>query len=122
MNHFLDQAQTFGIETPNSGASGSTNSPDTNVPGSLGAAAQECAATYSRNPNFILVDFFNVGPAISTIDNLNGVTGSVSGRKNVSTQILSNSNTGTSGASPSSSRGSALAFVVGLMVAVAGLV
>jgi len=85
MNHFLDQSMAFGIETPAVDNITSTNSPDEtgNVAGSLGAHAVECQATYAKAPNYVLVDFFNVGPAMQTVDNMNGVR-NAEGRKAVS--------------------------------------
>ena len=61
-------------------ASNSTNSPDVTIVGSLGAAANQCTGVYGRAPNFLLVDWFDRGPALSTVDRLNGVVGSVVGR------------------------------------------
>jgi hypothetical protein len=113
MNHFLDQNQLFGIQTPNVDASSSTNSPDASIVGSLGNSAQTCAAAYGNPPNFILVDWFNVGPAISTIDSLNGVTAPV-GRRTVSTAILSQSFTGEG----REGRMSTVALVLGFAVAI----
>jgi hypothetical protein len=112
MNHFLDQNELFGIQVPNVDASSSTNSPDTSIVGSLGNAAQTCSAVYGSPPNFALVDWFNVGPAISTVDSLNGVVSPV-GRKNVTTAILSQTFTGEGG----EKRTSTIALVVGFAVA-----
>lgn len=118
MNHFLDSAQAFGIETPDVDAADTTNSPDPTVQGSLGAAAQQCSATYGKAPNFLLVDWFNVGPAIETVDNLNGVTNAV-GRKNVSTAILSQQfEGGATGLAEVS--GSKIALVVTMAVVLGG--
>lgn len=116
MNHFLYVSQLFGIESPNVDASTTTNSPDTTLTGSLGSAASACQNQYGSAPNFILVDWFNVGPAISTVDSLNGVSGNISGRKSVSTTIMSQTFQGAAGGLD---RGrSAVALVVGFGVAV----
>jgi hypothetical protein len=116
MNHFLDSAQLFGIESPNVDASSSTNSPDPAVPGSLGSAAQTCTSSYGAAPNFILVDWFNVGPTITTVDSLNGVTGNTVGRKIVSSAILSQT---FQGAAVGGEKGrSAAALIVGFGVVV----
>ena len=96
MNHFLDSAELFGVDVPNVGAIGTTNSPG-NAPGALGLAASQCQAAYGKVPNFLLVDFFDQGPAISTVDNLNGVTNPV-GRT-----TPPSSSSATSGASRSTS-------------------
>lgn len=87
MNHFLYENQAFGIQTPNVGNLTTTNS-DNNQTGSLGQSARECESTYGRRPSFLLVDFFNVGPAIATVDQMNGVT-DATGRASVPNQVLS---------------------------------
>ncbi|KAE9974472.1 hypothetical protein EG328_003802 [Venturia inaequalis] len=116
MNHFLYVSQLFGIESPNVDASTTTNSPDATLVGSLGSAASTCQTQYGSAPNFILVDWFNVGPTISTVDSLNGVTSSISGRKSVSAMIMSQT---FQGAGVGADRGrSAFALVVGFGVAV----
>ncbi|QDS69280.1 hypothetical protein FKW77_002358 [Venturia effusa] len=116
MNHFLYLSQLFGIQSPNVDAASTTNSPDTTLAGSLGNAASTCTTQYGSAPNFILVDWFNVGPAIATVDRLNGVTDNVSGRKSVSTAIMSQT---FQGAAVGVDRGrSAAALVVGFGVAV----
>lgn len=76
MNHFLDSSELFGIDVPNVGAIGTTNSPASGA-GTLGTAAAQCQTAYGKVPNFLLVDFFDQGPAISTVDKLNGVTNPV---------------------------------------------
>jgi hypothetical protein len=50
----------------------------------MGTAADECTRLYGRAPSYILVDFATVGPAIATVDRLNGVTSPI-GRARVST-------------------------------------
>lgn len=84
MNHFLYEVSTgtIVIQSPNASYVGTTNSPNSGV-GTLGTAANTCRQYYGRAPSFILVDFFNVGPAIATVDRLNNVTSPV-GRKVVS--------------------------------------
>ena len=84
MNHFLYQTSFLGIETPNVSYVGTTNAPSGGE-GNLGDAANKCKAAYHRQPTFILVDFFDQGPAISTVDMLNGVTNPV-GRKDPQTE------------------------------------
>jgi hypothetical protein len=86
MNHFLyTTSNLFGttIESPDIGNLSTTNSASGGT-GALGTSATECTTTYGRAPTYLLVDFFNVGPAIETADRLNGVTSPV-GRTNVST-------------------------------------
>ena len=94
MNHFLDVQQIFNIETPNSNAAPITNG--MNGTGNLLAAAAGCASEYNKAPSFVLVDFFNVGPAISTVDKLNGVATPV-GRATVSTSSALPDTSGSSG-------------------------
>ena len=81
MNHFLGMDQGLGIIAPDIGNITITNAPG-DVTGNLGKSASECQQVYGQKPTFILVDFFDQGPAISTVDRLNGVTNAV-GRKSV---------------------------------------
>ncbi|KAK7511848.1 PLC-like phosphodiesterase [Phyllosticta citriasiana] len=81
-NHFLYSTDGLGIESPNKAALNTTNA--LSGTGSLGDAMQTCAATYNSQPWGVLVDFFNVGPAIASVDRANGVS-DASGRTNVST-------------------------------------
>lgn len=73
MNHFLYSTQAFGIQVPDRNNITNTNAQAGPV-GSLGAASTECKTLYGRAPTFILVDFFEQGSAISTVDSLNGIT------------------------------------------------
>jgi hypothetical protein len=98
-NHFLDYALSgTGITVPNVTYSNTTNGPDVGVVGSLGSAAAQCAGVYGRAPNFLLVDWFNNGPALATVDALNGVAGTVAGRTGPG---ASGNAASTTGASPS---------------------
>ncbi|TKA75147.1 hypothetical protein B0A55_03978 [Friedmanniomyces simplex] len=91
MNHFLyDQEALF--EMPNDTYLATTNAPSGGV-GNLGSSATQCTDEYGRAPTFVLVDFFNVGPAISTVDRLNGVTAPV-GRTAISTAVMNESTSG----------------------------
>ncbi|KAL0258125.1 hypothetical protein SLS55_007297 [Diplodia seriata] len=128
MNHFLYASSAFGIESPNTTYLETTNSPNTTgvAEGSLGAAAAECSNTYGKAPWAVLVDFFNVGPAIETVDNLNGVAGATSGRAAVSEEKVTESNDPTTSSAGVASFGSprggaAVAAVVGVVVAVMAL-
>jgi hypothetical protein len=114
MNHFLDEEQLFGIQTPNMDAANTTNSADATTVGSLGSAAQTCASSYGANPNYLLVDWFNVGPAIQTVDSLNGVN-DVTGRQDVST---ANAKTTSSTGGGARRESSVLALVVGFTLAI----
>ncbi|KAL8854945.1 MAG: hypothetical protein Q9221_000141 [Calogaya cf. arnoldii] len=72
MNHFLNIRQSFDIQVPDVGNLSVTNAASGPV-GNLGDAAAGCAAAYGRPPTFILVDFFEHGSSISTVDRLNGI-------------------------------------------------
>jgi len=109
MNHFLYQNSLFGIQQPNTTYADTTNA-QTGF-GSLGTAVQNCTGVYGKPPTFVLVDWFNVGPAIASVDAANGVTGAT-GRKSVTTAAL----TQTGGVGRT---GSAVAVVVAVVAAVA---
>ncbi|KAL4950755.1 PLC-like phosphodiesterase [Aspergillus filifer] len=81
MNHFLYQTILLDYQAPNESYVGTTNAPSGGT-GNLGDAASECQTNWGRQPAFILVDFFDKGPAIDTVDSLNGVSNAV-GRTNV---------------------------------------
>jgi hypothetical protein len=78
MNHLLYWQQAFGIKVPDRRVIADTNSWDR--PGGLGTHMRRCANEVGRAPTFVLVNFFNVGPAIDSIDAFNGVNNPV-GRK-----------------------------------------
>ncbi|EOA84531.1 hypothetical protein ACJQWK_06732 [Exserohilum turcicum] len=111
-NHFLYQNQIFGIQSPNETYANVTNA-QTGL-GSLGTAMAACEAVYAKASNFVLVDFFNVGPAIASVDQANGVSGSITGRKSLSTKPLVQS----TGAGVRES-GNVVAVVLAVAVAVA---
>jgi hypothetical protein len=111
MNHFLYETQLFGIQSPNASYAPTTNA-ETGF-GSLGASVQNCTGVYGKPPTFVLVDWFNVGPAMDSVDRANGVTGAI-GRKSVSTQAVMQ---GTSGVGEV--RGSVAAVVAAVAVAIA---
>lgn len=73
MNHFLNMAIGFGIQVPDVGNLSITNAISGPV-GNLGDAVAVCTRAYSRAPAFVLVDFFEQGSAIDTVDRLNGIT------------------------------------------------
>ncbi|KAI7217647.1 hypothetical protein KC365_g12869 [Hortaea werneckii] len=94
MNHFLyAEVAAFGIQYPNTSYITTTNAPSGGT-GNLGASASRCSSEYGRAPTFIVVDFFNVGPAIETVDSLNGVTNPV-GRATVSEEVMGTSSAAT---------------------------
>ncbi|KAL8763347.1 MAG: hypothetical protein Q9184_000818 [Pyrenodesmia sp. 2 TL-2023] len=73
MNHFLGMNRDFGIQVPNVGNISITNAVSGSM-GNLGDAAAACTTAYGKAPTFILVDFFDQGPAIDTVDRLNGIS------------------------------------------------
>lgn len=113
MNHFLYENQLFGIQSPNETYANVTNA-QTGY-GSLGESVSECTGVYGKPPSFVMVDFFNVGPAIESVDAANGVTGAT-GRKSVSTAAVTQGSPGTGGVGRR--EGNLLAVVVALVFAV----
>jgi hypothetical protein len=92
MNHFLYSTDLaiLDIEYPNASYVSTTNAPSGGT-GNLGSTATKCKTAYGgRQPTFILVDFFNKGPALDTVDSLNNVTNAV-GRTSVSSTSTSSS-------------------------------
>lgn len=87
LNHFLYDLLNGGIEIPAVENISTTNAAS-GATGNLGAAASACSAVYGKAPTFILVDFVNVGPAIDTVDRLNGVQGQTQGRTALPTGTL----------------------------------
>lgn len=73
VNHFLGISLAFGIIVPDVANARLTNS-ESGVVGNLGDHARDCATLYGKQPNFLMVDFFDQGSAITTVDKLNGIT------------------------------------------------
>ncbi|KAF1954041.1 hypothetical protein CC80DRAFT_136381 [Byssothecium circinans] len=71
MNHMLYWQQAFGIQIPDERKINETNS--WSGKGGLGSHLLKCGNELRRQPTFVLVDFFNVGPAIKTVDIFNKV-------------------------------------------------
>jgi len=77
MNHFVYTDLLPTVQIPDDADIYQTNAPIGSVnctTGCLGTTAEGCASFYERAPSYVVVDFFNVGPAIDTVDQLNGVT------------------------------------------------
>ncbi|OQE26404.1 hypothetical protein PENSTE_c005G07807 [Penicillium steckii] len=93
MNHFLysTDLSEIGIEYPNSSYVATTNAASGGT-GNLGSTASKCKKQWNKAPTFVLVDFFNRGPAIDAVDSLNGVSNPV-GRTSVSTTASSGGST-----------------------------
>lgn len=100
VNHFADTAELGSTDftIPDVTDVATTNSPSTTTTGALGLHGKNCTTTWGKKPTFMLVDFWNVGPAITTADNLNGIT--ATGRTNASTAIVSASSSSNSAAGP----------------------
>ncbi|CAO2653893.1 Nn.00g106260.m01.CDS01 [Neocucurbitaria sp. VM-36] len=113
MNHFLYESTSF-FQSPNESYAGTTNA-QTGV-GSLGESVTECTGVYGKPPNFVLVDFFNRGPAMASVDAANGVT-DATGRTNVSTAALTEG-AGSSTGGVGKREGSMFAVVIAVVVAV----
>ncbi|KAI1376764.1 PLC-like phosphodiesterase [Hypoxylon crocopeplum] len=73
MNHFAYNLLAASIMVPDVDNIATTNSPSTSTTGNLGLHAQNCNQQWGIKPTFVLVDFFNEGPAITTADNMNGI-------------------------------------------------
>ena len=80
MNHFLD-ASLLGISTlliPDIALLNETNSADPTVVGSLAQQGSACLTFAGRNPNFVLVDYYdqpnNQAPVLAYVAQLNGYT------------------------------------------------
>ncbi|KAF1935710.1 hypothetical protein EJ02DRAFT_428186 [Clathrospora elynae] len=71
MNHMLYWQMAFGNQTPDARNVADTNS--WNGPGGLETYLIRCGNQVMRQPTFVLVDFFNVGPALAPVDRLNRV-------------------------------------------------
>ncbi|KAK6822633.1 D-malate dehydrogenase [Apiospora arundinis] len=80
LNHFSYQALSSTIMFPNVGDIDTTNSPSTSATGALGLHAQTCQTQWGSKPVFVLVDFWDHGPALDAADRLNGVQGKTTGR------------------------------------------
>ncbi len=116
MNHFLDTQQAF-FQTPDYGNITTTNA-QSGATGNLGGAAANCTSVYGQAPTYLLVDFFDQGSAINTVDALNGITPvGRAGVPNVATQSRSSGGIGRRDALNGALIKSSLAMVVvvGLM-------
>ncbi|KAF2749346.1 hypothetical protein M011DRAFT_398712 [Sporormia fimetaria CBS 119925] len=86
MNHFLYWQQAFqGIQVPDIRNINMTNG--WQGPGALGEHMVRCGNELMRQPTFVLVDFFHVGPALDTIDIFNAVSHPV-GRSEVMQELM----------------------------------
>jgi len=74
LNHFSYASLSSSIQVPDVTHIDTTNSPSTTTQGALGWHARSCAAQWGVQPVFVLVDFWDKGPAIATADSLNGIS------------------------------------------------
>lgn len=95
MNHFA-YTVVLSYEIPDATDIDTTNSDSTSTTGALGLHAKTCNSEWGQKPTFVLVDFFNKGPAIDTADNMNGIT--ATGRSNSSSTASSADSSTSSGA------------------------
>lgn len=107
MNHFAYSLLMEGVQIPDETNIDITNSAGTTTMGNLGLHADTCVKQWGVKPTFILVDFFDHGPAIDTADRLNGITTAV-GRKSTSAESKEDS---TSGAGENKAMGINVALV-----------
>ncbi|TFY50816.1 hypothetical protein EVJ58_g10876 [Rhodofomes roseus] len=109
INHFLDD-EYLGVLVPDKSDADKTNA--ASGTGSLGAQVTECAAQYSRNPNFMLVDFYEYGggSVFEVAATANGVTYTPS---NIATPVSSGASS--TSTSSSSSNAGAVGFHVTTM-------
>jgi hypothetical protein len=101
INHFLDEV-VLGQPAPDVAQANVTNS--ASGTGSLGAQVDTCVAANGRNPNFMLVDFYEYGDGsvFTVAADANGVTYSPS--TPVATPITSSSISSSSTGTPETSR------------------
>jgi len=85
MNHMLYWQQAFGIQAPDTRNVAKTNSRDGH--GGFGTHLLSYGNELGRQPTLVLVDFFNVGSAITSVDNVNGISRPL-GRGNVNTEVV----------------------------------
>lgn len=116
-NHFLDDAQSF-FQAPNTDRLETTNSATLNTLGGLATQANQCAMEWGVKPTFLLVNFFNVGPAVATADLMNGISGSVVGRTVLTTNQLAEKSS--SGGLRLGAKGMGMGAMVGMGVVALG--
>ncbi|OLN93976.1 PI-PLC X domain-containing protein 1-like protein 1 [Colletotrichum chlorophyti] len=111
LNHFQYQTLAADILIPDVSDIDTTNSPSTTTAGALGLHAQTCRSQWGVKPVFVLVDFFNKGPAIDTADSLNGLSSSDIEGRSSSNSATASSGAKLAGRSPGMETGALVAFV-----------
>ncbi|KAI1337752.1 PLC-like phosphodiesterase [Xylariaceae sp. FL0016] len=114
MNHFAYSQLAAGIEIPDINDIATTNSPSTSTTGALGLHAETCNTDWGTKPTFVLVDFFNEGPAITTADNQNGID--ATGRKEVDDSSDTETSAGDGLRADNLGKGALVAFLVAALV------
>lgn len=82
VNHFKYQNLISDIMVPDVDRIAITNSPATATTGNLGLHAEQCRSEWNKQPNFVLVDFWDRQNPIQAADTLNGLS-STTGRKSL---------------------------------------
>ncbi|KAJ6446449.1 PLC-like phosphodiesterase [Purpureocillium lavendulum] len=90
VNHFKYQSLASNIMVPDVDRIDVVNSAATTADGNLGKHVQQCKSEWSKQPNFVLVDFWDKGDPMAAADALNGVSGA-SGRKTSSNETSTGS-------------------------------
>jgi hypothetical protein len=82
LNHFAYDMITSDILLPDVGDIDTTNSPNETETGALGDHVRRCMAEWGGGvkPVFVLLDFYDRGPAIETADRVNEIAGRAVGR------------------------------------------
>lgn len=74
VNHFKYQNLIGTVQVPDADAIETVNSASTEQPGNLGKHLEQCKTEWAKQPNFVLVDFWDKGDPIAALDSMNGVT------------------------------------------------
>ncbi|KAF9874147.1 phosphoric diester hydrolase-like protein [Colletotrichum karsti] len=111
MNHFQYQTLAADILIPDVSDIETTNSASTSTAGNLGLHAQTCTTQWGKKPTFVLVDFFDKGPAIDAADNLNGLSSSEITGRSSSNSATASSSANLGGRAPGMETGALVAFL-----------
>jgi hypothetical protein len=85
VNHFKYEVLYGDIMSPDDANLETVNDPVNDLMGSLARHVDYCVAQWTRAPNFVLVDFWDVGNPLAAADALNGVV-RTDGRNQIGTQ------------------------------------
>lgn len=116
VNHFAYRPLADGVLVPNEFAADQTNSAaerDRDA-AALGRHLRTCEAEWQAKPVFALVDFWDHGPALDAVDEMNGVVGKTEGR----IEAVAVEESGTSARFGSAEEKAARVGFVGFVVAV----